>query len=158
MNKVNIYTKGGQREINPDWFTGKTHMKDISKVLEISEQNMYHVHFKHGSKTKLHQHNGNQILIATQGQGSLEIFKKQNAKNGTSVKSFPITIKKTQKIPLKEGDVVYIPAKTLHTHGSYNENKKFSHIAINILPQKNSEYKTVWYESDFKNTIYSIIK
>ena len=58
-----------------------------------------------------------------------------------------------ERINLKEGDTVYIPAKTLHTHGSVNKKKTFSHIAINILPKKNSEYKTTWYESDFKTTV-----
>jgi hypothetical protein len=48
---------------------------------------------------------------------------------------------------------VHIPAKTLHTHGSVDKKKPFSHIAINILPRKNAEYKTTWYESDFKSKV-----
>ena len=66
-------------------------------------------------------------------------------------------IKRTEKINLKEGDTVYIPAKTLHTHGSINKNRTFSHIAINILPTKNSEYKTTWYESDFRTKVATIV-
>ena len=68
-----------------------------------------------------------------------------------------VKIKKTQKITLNEGDIVHIPAKTLHTHGSVDKKKPFSHIAINILPRKNAEYKTVWWESDFKTKATAII-
>jgi ribosomal protein S17 len=89
--------------------------------------------------------------MAVKGKGSLEIFKKY----GTSKSEFKI--KKIEKISLNEGDIVHIPAKTLHTHGSIDKKKEFSHIAINILPKKNSIYKTIWYESDFKNKVKNII-
>ena len=146
MEKSNIYAPGDKRMINPDWFTNKVHMKDISSKIKSKEQDIYHVYFENGAKTKMHLHNGNQILIVTKGIGSLETFRKY----GTSKTNFKI--KKTEKISLKEGDIVYISSNTLHTHGSSNK-KTFSHIAINILPSKNSEYKTTWYESDFKTTV-----
>lgn len=151
MKKSNVYSSGDQRKINPDWFTGKVHMKDISSKIKSKEQGIYHVYFQNGSKTKLHYHSGNQILIATRGSGSLEIFKKVGA-NKINFK-----IKRTEKLTLNEGDTVYIPAKTLHTHGSINKKKTFSHIAINILPTKNSEYKTFWFESDFKSSVTKLI-
>jgi len=90
-------------------------------------------------------------LIGVKGKGSLEIFKKY----GASKTNFKI--KKVEKINLNEGDIVHIPAKTLHTHGSVDKKKEFSHIAINILPKKNAIYKTEWYESDFKNKVLEII-
>lgn len=147
MKKSNIYTPGDQRKVNPGWFTGRVHMKDISSKIKSKEQGIYHVYFHNGAKTKLHWHNGNQVLIATRGSGSLEIFRRY----GTSKNSFKI--KRTERITLKEGDTVYIPAKTLHAHGSVNKKKTFSHIAINILPPRSSEYKTTWYESDFKSNV-----
>ena len=147
MKKSNIYSSGDQRKINPDWFTGRVHMKDVSSKIKSKEQGIYHVYFHNGAKTKLHWHSGNQVLIATRGSGSLEIFRKY----GTSKNNFKI--KRMEKISLKEGDTVYIPAKTLHAHGSSSDKKTFSHIAINILPKKNAEYKTTWYESDFKSTV-----
>jgi len=76
-------------------------------------------------------------------------------KNMASKSNFKI--KKIEKITLNEGDIVHIPAKTFHTHGSTDKKKEFSHIAINILAKKNAEYKTTWYESDFKNTATNII-
>lgn len=151
MNKSNIFGKGDQRKVNPSWFTSKTWMKVLSSKIDSEDQDIYHVHFEKGSRTKLHAHNGNQVLIATKGKGSLEIFKKIGNKK-TDFK-----IKKIQSIRLNEGDIVHIPARILHTHGSIDKKKTFSHIAINILPKKNSEYKTTWYESDFKTNVSKII-
>jgi len=151
MNKSNIFSSGEQRKINLDWFTGRVHMKDVSSKIKSKQQGIYHVYFHNGAKTKLHLHNGDQILIATKGTGRLEIFKRF----GTSKNNFKI--KRTERTSLKEGDVVFIPAKTFHTHGSENKKKTFSHIAINILPKKNSEYKTTWYESDFKSSVSKIV-
>jgi quercetin dioxygenase-like cupin family protein len=126
-------------------------MKVLSDKIKSKDQDIYHVHFENGSKTKLHLHNGNQVLIGIKGKGSLEIFKKY----GSTKEEFKI--KRIEKINLNEGDIVHIPAKTLHTHGSIDKKKEFSHIAINILPKKNSIYKTTWYESDFKNKVSKII-
>ena len=151
MEKTNIFGKSDKRQVNPDWFTGKTWMKVLSEKIKSKDQDVYHVHFEEGSRTKLHEHNGNQVLIGVKGKGSLEIFKRY----GKNKKEFKI--KKTEKITLNEGDIVHIPAKMLHTHGSVDKKKEFSHIAINILPRKNSEYKTVWYESDFKSQVSKII-
>lgn len=151
MEKTNISGKGDQRKVNPNWFTGKTWMKVLSEKIKSQDQDIYHVHFENGSRTKLHLHNGNQVLIATKGTGSLEIFRKFGSKKSE------FKIKRTKKITLKEGDIVHIPAKILHTHGSTDKRKEFAHIAINILPKKNSEYKTVWYESDFKSKVSEVI-
>jgi quercetin dioxygenase-like cupin family protein len=151
MKKTNIYGSGDQRKVNPEWFTNKTWMKVLSNKIKSKDQDIYHVHFEKGSRTKIHWHNGNQVLIGVKGKGGLEIFKRY----GSSKNNF--TIKRTERISLNEGDIVHIPAKTLHTHGSINKKKIFSHIAINILPRKNAEYKTVWYESDFKSKVSKII-
>ncbi len=151
MNKSNISGTGDRRKVNPDWFTGKTWMKVLSEKIKAKDQDIYHVHFEKGSRTKLHRHNGNQVLIGVKGKGSLEIFKRY----GTSKSNFKIQM--MQRINLNEGDVVHIPLKTLHTHGSIDKKKEFSHIAINILPQKNATYKTEWYESDFKTRVSKMI-
>lgn len=113
MEKSNIFAPGNRRKINPDWFTGPVYMKDISSVIQSQGHDIYHVHFERGAKTKLHEHNGNQILIAVQGKGRLEFFKKTSKS----------TIKKTKSISLNNGDVAYIPKNTLHTHGSAEPKK-----------------------------------
>lgn len=151
MKKSNIHGTNDKRDVNPNWFTNKTWMKVLSNKIKSKDQDIYHVHFEKGSKTKIHWHNGNQVLIATKGKGSLEIFRRYGSSE------FDFKIKRIEKIILKEGDVVHIPAKTLHTHGSIDKKKTFSHIAINILPRKNAEYKTTWYESDFKTRVSEII-
>ena len=76
MKKSNIFGNNDKREVNPNWFTNKTWMKILSNKIKSKEQGIYHVYFHNGAKTKIHTHNGNQILIATKGQGSLEIFRK----------------------------------------------------------------------------------
>ena len=151
MNKSNINGSTNRRNVNPEWFTGKTWMKVLSEKIKSKDQDIYHVHFEKGSKTKLHFHNGNQVLMAIKGKGSLEIFKRFGSKKSE------FKIKRTKRISLNQGDIVHIPAKTLHTHGSIDKNKEFSHIAINILPKKNVTYKTTWYESDFRNKVTKII-
>jgi quercetin dioxygenase-like cupin family protein len=152
MKKSNIYAAGNRRKINPNWFTNYVSMKEISSTIQSKEQNIYHVYFENGAKTKLHTHNGNQILIVTKGKGSLDLFKKFG-KNKINFK-----IRKINTVKLVSGDMVYIPKNTLHTHGSINPRQTFSHIALNILPRKNSQYKTIWYESDFKNMATEIIE
>ena len=151
MRKSNIKGSTDRRNVNPEWFTGKTWMKVLSEKIKTKDQDIYHVHFEKGSRTKLHFHNGNQVLMAVKGKGSLEIFKKYGSKKSE------FKIKKTERISLNEGDIVHIPAKTFHTHGSIDGKKEFSHIAINILPKKNATYKTTWYESDFRNKVTKII-
>ena len=126
-------------------------MKVLSEKIKSKDQDIYHVHFEKGSRTKIHAHNGNQVLIATKGKGSLEIFRRY----GSSKNNF--NIKRTKRLTLNEGDIVHIPAKTLHTHGSIDKKMSFSHIAINILPTKKSEYKTTWYESDFKSAVTKVV-
>ncbi|MBM3904426.1 MAG: cupin [Thaumarchaeota archaeon] len=148
--KSNIYAPGNRRTINPNWFTGPVHMKDISSTIQSKGHDMYHVYFKNKAKTKLHQHNGNQVLIVTSGNGSLEFFKKIGNKKSN------FGIKKTSTTKLVSGDIAYIPKNTLHTHGSTSR-KTFSHIAINIIPNKANKYQTIWYDSDFASHAFGIV-
>lgn len=152
VKKANLFSKSKIRKINPNWFTAKVHMTEISDVINSKEQHIYHVYFENGAKTKLHVHNGNQILIVTKGNGVLEMFSKMGNKKDH------FGIKRIQKVSLNLGDVVYIKKGTLHTHGSADKKNVFSHIAINIIPVQNKEYKTTWYESDFKTLANDIVK
>ena len=146
--KSNIEGKQDLRQVNDTWFTNKTWMKNISSKLGIQGHDMYHVHFEKGSRTKLHVHTGDQVLIATKGHGSLELF--ENIKGH-------ILGEKTAEIELVKGDVVFIPKHIAHTHGSTSKKSSFSHIAINITHRKGAKYKTTWYEIvDKKGTIQII--
>ena len=130
-----------------NYFTGKIDAKEISAKIKPSTEKIYHVTFKNGARTKLHFHDAGQTLIITKGKGSLVMYKKI----GTGIKKFKI--KKLESINLNKGDCVHIPANKLHTHGSIKKNEEFSHVAINSFPKKNSEPKTIWYESDFKTIV-----
>ena len=130
IKKSNINGLTDKREVNPEWFTGKTWMKVLSDKIKSKDQDIYHVHFVKGSKTKLHFHNGNQVLMAIKGKGSLEIFKKY----GTNKTEFKI--KKTEKISLNEGDIVHIPAKTLHTHVPLIKRKNFLTLQLTYCLKK----------------------
>ncbi len=126
-------------------------MQDLTSTVQSKEQKIFHVTFKNGARTKIHHHNGGQILIVTKGKGSLQKY----SKSGKRKSKFQI--KKTDKINLWEGDIVYIPAKKLHTHGSIDKKRVFSHIAINANPSINKYAKTTWYESDFKTKVTKIL-
>ena len=149
MQKENLFTKDGipSKKAKTNYFIGKIAAKDISAKIKPSTEKIYHVVFKSGARTKLHFHDGGQTLIVTKGKGSLVMYKKI----GNGVKNFKI--KKVERINLNKGDCVHIPAKKFHTHGSINKNEDFAHIAINSFPKKNSEPKTIWYESDFKTNV-----
>ena len=149
MKKENLFTKSGvkSKKAKANYFTGTVSAKDISATIKPTNEKIYHVTFKNGSKTKLHFHNGGQTLIVTKGRGSLVKYRKI----GTGIKNFKI--KKINSVKLNSGDCVHISANTLHTYGSINKNEDFAHIAINSFPRKNSEPKTIWYESDFKTNV-----
>ena len=154
MKKESIFTKSGipSKKAKTNYFTGKISAKDISAVIKPTAEKIYHVTFKNGSRTKLHYHTGGQTLIVTNGSGSLVLYRKF----GNRKENFRVKI--THVIKLKNGDCVHIPARKLHTHGSTNKKSNFSHIAINSFPAKKKEPKTIWYDSDFKSKVTSVLK
>jgi quercetin dioxygenase-like cupin family protein len=150
LKKISVHSNP-KAKANPDYFTGPVHMQELTSLVQSKEQKIFHVSFKNGARTKIHNHNGGQILIVTKGKGSLQWY----SKSGNNKSKFKI--KKTEKVNLLEGDIVYIPAKKLHTHGSIEKKRVFSHIAINANPSKSIPAKTTWYESDFKNRVTKIL-
>lgn len=150
-NIENIYVKRKNLKINPSYFTGPVKIREISSVIKSNEQKVYYVTFI-GSKTKLHFHDGGQILIVIKGQGNLTMYKKIRKRGKKN------SIKKIHETKLRPGDLTYIPAKILHTHGSIGKKTVFSHIALNSYTAKNREPKTTWFESDFESEIISIIR
>ena len=149
MKKSNI-TSAPIKKVKNDYFTGSVTLHDISGITKPTEHNIYHVIFKKSARTKLHFHNGGQMLIVTKGKGSLVYYKKTT--NGVS----KFKISKTKTVNLNSGDVVYIPAKILHTHGSIKKNSVFSHLAVNFY-SKNRKPMTIWYESDLRSNVTSKI-
>ena len=113
-----------------DYFTGPVKLHEISGVTKPNEHDMYYVIFKKSARTKLHFHTGGQLLIVTRGNGSLVYYKKINR----GVTKFKIS--KTKMINLKYGDVVYIPPKILHTHGSVKSEFNFFTFSCEFLFKK----------------------
>ena len=105
----------------------------------------YVLKFHKGARTKIHAHTSGQMLIVTGGTGSLITY------SGNS-KKIPFKVKIKEKIPLRKGSIAYVPAGTLHTHGSVKKSEIFSHIALN-LADKRGAFKTLWYESDLAGMV-----
>ena len=150
MKKSNILSSP-VKKVKTDYFTGPIELHEISGITKPNEHDMYHVIFKKSARTKLHFHTGGQLLIVTRGSGSLVYYKKI----GSDISKFKIS--KTKMIKLSNGDVVYIPPKILHTHGSNRKNSVFSHLAVNFYSKNNRKPKTVWYESDLRSKVISKI-
>jgi quercetin dioxygenase-like cupin family protein len=150
LKKGNI-SSAPVKKVKKDYFTGPVTLREISGITKPNEHDMYHVIFKKSARTKLHFHTGAQMLIVTKGKGSLVYYKKTSG----GISKFKIS--KTKTVNLTSGDVVYIPAKILHTHGSVKKNSVFSHMAINFYPKKNQKPKTEWYESDLRSNVTSKI-
>ncbi len=146
MKKSNIFS-APTKKVKKDYFTGPVKLHEISGVIKPNEHDMYHVIFKKSTRTKLHFHTGGQLLIVTKGNGSLVYYKKISG----SITKFKIS--KTKMINLKYGDVVYIPPKILHTHGSVKRDSVFSHLAVNFYSKMNRKPKTIWYESDLRSNV-----
>ena len=149
MKKSNILS-APIKKVKKDYFTGLVTLREISGITKPVEHDIYHVIFKKSARTKLHFHTGGQMLIVTKGKGSLVYYKK------TSRGMSKFKISKTKTVNLTSGDVVYIPAKILHTHGSIRKNSVFSHLAVNFY-SKNRKSATVWYESDLRSNVVSKI-
>ena len=150
MKKSNIFS-APVKKVKTDYFTGPVKLHEISGITRPKEHDMYHVIFKKSSRTKLHFHTGGQLLVVTKGTGSLVYYKK------TSGDTTKFKIAKTKIINLSCDDVVYIPPKILHTHGSVKKNAIFSHIAVNFYSKQNKKPRTIWYESDLRSNVISKI-
>ena len=146
MKESNIFS-APTKKVKKDYFAGPVKLHEFSGVSKQNEHDMYHVIFKKSARTKLHFHTGGQLLIVTKGNGSLVYYKKISG----GITKFKIS--KTKMINLKYGDVVYVPPKILHTHGSVKMDSVFSHLAVNFYSKMNRKPKTVWYESDLRSNV-----
>lgn len=124
------------------YFVGDAWLSDISVKLQIKGEKAYLANFNNGARTKVHYHQGGQILVVTRGQGMLVIYKKVNINKDT------VKIQKLSQTSLGEGDVAFIPKNALHWHGAL-KGKNLAHVALNIFTEKAKEAETIWYESDF---------
>ena len=147
MQKINTSKLGPDKALvksKKRYFVGDAWLSDISVKLKVKGEKTYLANFSNGARTKVHYHQGGQILVVTKGTGMLVIYKKTNINNDK------VRIKKLSQSSLTKGDVVFIPKNILHWHGAVKR-KNFAHIALNIFTEKAKEAQTVWYESDFES-------
>ena len=129
MKKCNI-NNAPIKKVKKDYFTGPVTLREISRITKPTEHDINHVMFKKSARTKLHFHTGGQMLIVTKGSGSLVYYKK------TSRGTTKFKIAKTKIINLSCDDVVYIPPKILHTHGSVKKECDFFPYSCEFLFKK----------------------
>lgn len=126
-------------EINPDssmskYFDGNVEVRKMITDVLTKDFETFLVTFLDGAKTKLHYHEVDQVLIATEGNGTvaLQTGVIMNAEDQAIVKI-------DERHDMSEGDFVCIPAYKWHWHGAA-KGAKFSHLQIKRAG------KTVWFD------------
>jgi quercetin dioxygenase-like cupin family protein len=177
-NKKNIYTTdekqpaGEQPNFYANKFIGNFEIRRILNESDSKEQEMYHVTFKDGAMTKIHTHESEQILIATNnsssdppsdiGRGFVVLIEKGRGSSGnttaTGYNNPQFSINKTIFLD-KIGDTVCIPPNVLHCHGSAQEGVDFSHIAIRRSTLDNKQQaKSLWeYDTEAMKKVMGVM-
>ncbi|HKG71006.1 MAG TPA: cupin domain-containing protein, partial [Nitrososphaeraceae archaeon] len=99
-------------------------------------------------RTRPHIHATDQTLVAVKGRGIVVIVDKIKINSdGKSaiIEPLPERSSSPSVIELSKGDLVCVPAGTLHWHGALennsNESDHFSHLAI----RKRTDAETIWF-------------
>src|SRR5918992_6258490 len=150
LEKKNIYYPPGP-EKKEEKYQGKftNDEFDIREIIDAKtsqEQEVYYVTFKKGCRTRPHIHASDQTLVAVKGRGIVILVDKiEINSDGKSAFIKPLLERSSSSIELTEGDVVCVPAGTLHWHGALennsNQSGSFSHLAI----RKRTEVETIWF-------------
>jgi quercetin dioxygenase-like cupin family protein len=121
---------------------------DIHEIIDANtsqEQEVYYVTFKKGCRTRPHIHATDQTLIAVKGRGIVVLVDKIEINSDGKSAIIKPPPKRSSSIELTEGDVVCVPAGTLHWHGALdnksNRSDLFSHLAI----RKRTDVETIWF-------------
>jgi quercetin dioxygenase-like cupin family protein len=133
LEKIQFFKEG---EPETEYAIGKVTMNKVSDRFAAKDQKRelkaYYVTFHDGARTRLHYHESDQILIATEGGGTgfVEILKRiEETPDGGSSNKYSFEIEDFTEF--KDGESVIIPAGKIHWHGAKKGSKdKFSHIAI----------------------------
>lgn len=130
--------KGNISQLEPDllmarYFDGRVEIKRMVTDAVSKEVEAYLVTFANGARTKLHYHETDQILIATEGKGVVALQSKVRMEGDSAVVSLD------DVHALNKGDFVCVPAYVWHWHGAA-KGEDFAHI------QAKKPGKTVWFE------------
>lgn len=116
------------------YFDGKVEIRKMITDALTKDFETFLVTFHDGSRTKLHYHETDQVLIATDGEGVVAVQTAARL-DGDNL----ATVKLDEVHRLSEGDFVCVPAYKWHWHGAAKGNK-FSHLQIK------RPGKTVWFD------------
>jgi quercetin dioxygenase-like cupin family protein len=116
------------------YFEGKVEIKKMVTDILTKEVETFLVTFTDGARTKLHYHETDQVLVATQGKGIVICQTGVKMDSDTTA-----TVKMDEVHYLSEGDFVCVPAYMWHWHGA-EKNNNFSHLQIK------KPGKTTWVE------------
>jgi len=133
MQKSNI------RQVAPDqsmlqYFDGKVEIKKMITDALTKDVETFLVTFVDGARTKLHYHDTDQVLVATEGKGIVVL------QTGVKMNDDTTAIVKLDEVHyMEEGDFVCVPASKWHWHGAVKESG-FAHYQIK------KPGKTIWLE------------
>ncbi|MDQ3902112.1 MAG: hypothetical protein M3247_00460 [Thermoproteota archaeon] len=175
LNKKNIYLTdekqpaGEQPNFYENKFIGNFTIRRVLNESDSKEQEMYYVTFKDGAMTKIHAHESEQILIATNssvdaqqnitGRGFVVLIDKDYNTSKEDNNTDPQFILSKTIFLDKIGDTVCIPPNVLHCHGSAQlGGLDFSHIAIRRSTlDNNQQAKTLWeYDTEAMKMVMGV--
>jgi quercetin dioxygenase-like cupin family protein len=130
--------KGNISKLEPDlsmakYFDGRVEIKKMVTDAVSKEVEAYLVTFSNGARTKLHYHETDQILIATEGRGAVALQGKVRMECDSAI------VRLDDVHELNKGDFVCVPAYVWHWHGAA-KGQDFVHI------QAKKPGKTTWFE------------
>lgn len=159
LEKKNLYNPPGLEKKEGKYQGKFTNDEfDIREIIDANtsqEQEVYYVTFKKGCRTRPHIHASDQTLVAVKGRGIVVLVDKiEINSDGKSAIIKPLfersssssaSSSSSSAVELAEGDVVCVPAGTLHWHGALennsDESEAFSHLAI----RKRTDLETIWF-------------
>ncbi|MGD8707380.1 MAG: cupin domain-containing protein [Nitrosopumilaceae archaeon] len=111
---------------------GSIYLKRLSKIFSTTEFKSYFIKFEKGSRSKIHLHDSDQIIIGMSGIGQVVIFSKINDEQESPI------LEIEESLTLNKGEAVLIPAGKLHWHGAV-DNQNSAQLSF----MKNG--KTFWF-------------
>lgn len=123
MQKFNVKNISSDPSMSK-YFEGRVEIKKMITDTLTKDFETFLVTFHDGARTKLHYHEVDQVLIATEGSGIVVIETDVRMDSDTTA-----TIRMNESHAMAEGDFVCIPALKWHWHGAA-KGSKFSHLQI----------------------------
>ncbi|MEK7633348.1 MAG: cupin domain-containing protein [Patescibacteria group bacterium] len=98
-----------KNKVNIPLFTGAIIRQSPLANIKESDLAIDYIYFPKGIRNKFHSHSNGQVLVVTNGSGTIAT--------------------KSNKYKVKVGDIIWIPSGEIHWHGA-NANSVFAHISI----------------------------